>query len=105
DHGASLYFHHTWDNWREQATKPFVRVKDHVLLPWASQLEEADKLLKTKLTNSLIDHIVEQVPDEWLAAVDGETPASARDVYRQFLKMRVAASEVFVKEAQDARER
>ena len=42
DHGACLYFHHSWDNWQVQATKPFVQVKDHVLLPWASQLEDAD---------------------------------------------------------------
>ena len=23
DHGASLYFHHSWDNWREQGPAPF----------------------------------------------------------------------------------
>src|ERR1700743_2662210 len=39
DHGAALYFHHFWHNWEEQARKPFVLVKDHVLLPWASRLE------------------------------------------------------------------
>jgi hypothetical protein len=31
DHGASLYFHHNWDNWKAQSEKPFVQVKDHVL--------------------------------------------------------------------------
>src|ERR1700744_5561220 len=24
DHGASLYFHHSWNNWHEQAKRPFV---------------------------------------------------------------------------------
>ena len=33
DHGASLYFHHSWNNWDEYAQKPFSQVKDHVLLP------------------------------------------------------------------------
>ncbi|HEU0109622.1 MAG TPA: HipA family kinase, partial [Flavisolibacter sp.] len=36
DHGAALYFHHSWTNWEEQSFKPFTQVKDHVLLPWAS---------------------------------------------------------------------
>ena len=41
DHGASLYFHHSWNNWQEYTKKPFVQVKDHVLLPKASNLEKA----------------------------------------------------------------
>ena len=40
DHGAALYFHHSWTNWEEQSFKPFTQVKDHVLLPWASELEK-----------------------------------------------------------------
>lgn len=105
DHGASLYFHHTWDNWAEQAVKPFVQVKDHVLLPWASRLEDAESELKTKLTDSLIQRIVQQVPDAWLNDKEGVSASEARDVYAQFLTMRIAASGVFVKEAQDARKR
>lgn len=105
DHGASLYFHHAWENWQEQAVKPFILVKDHVLLAWASELSDADKTLSTKLTSHVIEDIVQQIPDTWLVDVNGQSPAEARDVYRRFLEMRVAASEVFVKEAQDARER
>jgi len=105
DHGASLYFHHTWDNWQEQAVKPFVQVKDHVLLPWASRLEDADNKLKAKLTNSVIRRIVQQVPDEWLNNKGGVAPSEARNVYARFLEMRIAASGIFLKEAQDARKR
>ena len=43
DHGAALYFHHAWDNWQEQATRPFTQVKDHVLLPRASELDLVDE--------------------------------------------------------------
>jgi hypothetical protein len=103
DHGASLYFHHSWENWEEQAVRPFIQVKDHVLLPWASELERVDTQLRLKLTSSVIKRIVQLVPDEWL--VEGQSPAEARDVYQRFLEMRVAASEGFVKEAQNARAR
>nr|WP_090604219.1 HipA family kinase [Parapedobacter koreensis] len=105
DHGAALYFHHTWDNWKEQASKPFIQVKDHVLLRQASQLEEADAELKPLLTATLIQHIVRLVPDEWLEDHGVQSPEEARAVYRQFIGARVAASEIFVKEAQDARKR
>mgnify|MGYP001017645893 FL=1 len=42
DHGAAFYFHHTWENWEKTAVSPFVYVKDHVLLPQAADLDEAD---------------------------------------------------------------
>src|SRR6201996_3317236 len=38
DHGASLFFHHSWDNWQQQALRPFTQVKDHVLLSKAAVL-------------------------------------------------------------------
>src|ERR1700749_1922352 len=46
DHGAALYFHHSWDNWKEQAVRPFLQVKDHVLLSKASELDEVDAEFK-----------------------------------------------------------
>lgn len=103
DHGASLYFHHSWDNWQEQAVKPFIQVKDHVLLPWATQLDKADDELKFKLTDPVIRTIVELIPDAWLGTQEGIPPSEAREVYARFLEMRITASGVFVKEAQDAR--
>ena len=105
DHGAALYFHHTWDDWEAQAVKPFVRVKDHVLLAQATELDRVDNILKAKLTEPVIEHIVQQIPDEWLSDTGGQSPAEARAVYRQFLTMRVAASSDFVNEANDARKR
>src|SRR6201996_7974936 len=51
DHGASLFFHHSWgSNVKEQAMRPFVQIKDHVLLPWASKLQEVDSEFRTLLT-------------------------------------------------------
>jgi hypothetical protein len=104
DHGAALYFHHSWQNWIEKAALPFAQVKDHVLLPWAAELEAVDKEIRKILTPELIESIVNLVPDEWL---EGDSPfASAQEhkqAYTQFLNSRIAHSETFVKAAHYAR--
>ena len=105
DHGAALYFHHSWDNWEEQSTRPFSRIKDHVLLPWADDLDAIDKEFHSRLNADRIREIVSLVPDEWLNA---DAPAMAaiekRKVYEQFLNNRLASSGIFVNEAKHARE-
>ena len=42
DHGAALYVHHTWRDPDEHARRPFERIRDHVLLPFAEPLATAD---------------------------------------------------------------
>jgi hypothetical protein len=104
DHGASLYFHHSWENWEEQARRPFAQVKDHVLLPNASELETVDADFKTILTQDRVQSIVSLIPDEWLTAgTFDETAEERRQVYAGFLNLRIAHSEIFVTEAQHAR--
>jgi hypothetical protein len=104
DHGASLYFHHSWDKWEEQAKRPFTQIKNHVLLAEASELDLVDKEFKTILTKERIQSIVSLIPDEWLLNDNSfETPNEFREAYTQFLKTRINHSEVFVKEAQNAR--
>jgi len=105
DHGASLYFHHSWHNWLEQAKRPFVQVKDHVLLPWATELEAVDAEFRTILTDEHIQSIVALIPDEWLTGEDTfESPDDYRQAYAQLLLTRIANSEIFIKEAQNAAE-
>lgn len=104
DHGASLYFHHSWDNWEAQCQRPFVQVKDHVLLPQASELRAVDVAYRAMLTPERIQAIVSLIPDAWLT--NESTPESAdeqRQVYYQFLAARLASSEIFVNAAIDAR--
>lgn len=105
DHGASLYFHHSWTNWEKSALTPFPQIKTHVLLAQATQLEAVDKELKELLTMDKIIDIIQTIPDDWLQW-DGndETPQQKRDVYIQFFKERIEHSEIFVNEAQHARE-
>lgn len=104
DHGASLYFHHSWQNWEEQAKRPFVQVKDHVLLPWASLLEEADEEFRKIFTSERIRSIVELIPEEWLTSGSfTESASEVKDIYAKFLEIRIANSDIFVKESQHAR--
>ena len=105
DHGASLVFHHSWENWEKQALSPFPMVKDHVLLPRAAELDRVDAEMKALITPSLIEEVLELVPEEWiLASRDTETAQEAREVYASFLKMRLEHSNVFLTEANHARE-
>ena len=103
DHGAGLYFHHSWNNWEDYATRPFNFIKDHVLLSQASQLDEVDKEMHGLINDEKFKTIVALVPDEWLL-VDSpfETVEQHRQAYEQFLIRRFAHSPVFVKEIQDA---
>lgn len=105
DHGSSLYFHHSrgWVEHPERALTPFALIKDHALLPFAGPIAEADAALRPRLTVDALEAAVALLPDEWLQ--DGAAPAELRAGYRRWLTDRLAASEVFVREAEDARTR
>ncbi|MDF2476652.1 MAG: aminotransferase class [Sphingobacterium sp.] len=104
DHGAALYFHHSWDNWEEQAVKPFVQIKEHVLLKNATIVEKINADFSAIFTEDVFRKILAIVPDEWLADSERELSATeAREVYVSFLKQRMANSSIFVKQIEDAR--
>jgi len=105
DHGASFYFQHSWNNWESHAKSPFALIKDHVLLPQASKLTEVDGTFKKILTEETIQKITALIPEEWLQWEESdETPEQIREVYTKFLTIRLSNSEIFIKEAQNARE-
>lgn len=105
DHGAALYFHHSWINWEQHAKSPFALIKDHVLLPQASELETVNQEYKALLTPEKIRQITGLIPEDWLQWEDTEeSPEALREVYSQFLITRLAHSEIFIKEAQNARQ-
>ena len=104
DHGASLFFHHSWENWEAQSRRPFVQVKDHVLLPQAAELDTINNEFRAILSPDRIRAIVALIPDEWLTGgASLESASEQRQVYVQFLESRLASSEIFVNEAQHAR--
>lgn len=105
DHGSCLYFQYTWDGWEKKATSPFEYIKDHVLLPQATRLEEADRICRELINESKIREIVQWIPDEWLQwESQEETPEQLRGVYVDFLTQRLNYSPQFIKTAQDAAE-
>jgi hypothetical protein len=104
DHGACLYFQHSWMDWEQHAKSPFALVKDHVLLPRADKLEEVDTEYKQLLTDDKLRAIVNMLPDSWLQWEDTEeSPEALREVYFRFLSSRRQHSGIFIQQAQDAR--
>jgi hypothetical protein len=100
DHGAALYFHHSWDGYLERSTAAFALIKDHVLLPRATQLADIDAMLAARLGADVIEQIVERIPDEWLT---GDAPFQDedehRDAYAAWLRRRLEQPRAFVEEA------
>jgi hypothetical protein len=100
DHGAALYFHHTWSNYLERSRSPFPAIKNHVLLHGASVLQEVDAKITEQLTSSIIEQIVQLIPDAWLG---GDAPfvdsAQHREAYIEYLMRRLEAPRVFLEEA------
>jgi len=104
DHGACLYFHHSWTDWEGHAKSPFALIKDHVLLAKASKLDEIDISSRTQLTDEILKAITDMIPQQWLEwEGSDETPEQIRDTYFKFLKTRLENSVIFLKQAQDAR--
>ena len=99
DHGASLFFHHNWQNVGQAARKPFHAIKDHLLLPWADRISGVDEELRGKLTEPALRGIVEAVPPGWLP--EGEGPSV--EGYLTYFRERLAESR-FVEEAVRAHE-
>lgn len=99
DHGAALYIHHTWLDPEAHARRPFERLRDHVLLPFAGSIAEADERLVSRLDAELIAGLVAAIPDAWLP--DDPTAGDAdaqRAAYRRYLAVRLEAPRPFVAE-------
>ena len=104
DHGSALYVHHGWRNAAEHALRPFPQSRDHVLLPFAGSLSDADARLAPVLGRELFRAILAEIPDDWLAGEPGlPDPESHRRAYLDYLCRRLAAPRAFVEEAERAR--
>ncbi len=104
DHGAALYFHHDWGDYRTRSADPFRPIKDHVLLSFATQLDAAHDFMSTQIAAQEIERIVALVPDSWLTTdAHFATAGEYRDAYCEYLIMRLEHSRTFVEEAKRAR--
>ena len=105
DHGAALYIHHTWRDPDAHARRPHAeRLADHVLLPLASSILEADARLAPLVSAELVGDLVAAVPDDWLAPdpVIGDADAQRR-AYIAYLGRRLEAPRPFVEAADQLR--
>lgn len=104
DHGAALYFHHTWNNYLERSRDPFRMIKDHVLLRFASSLREADSRMTELITPDIIENIVKLIPDAWLVGGSSFSDNNQhRNAYVEYLLNRLESAHDFLEEAIRAR--
>jgi hypothetical protein len=96
DHGAALYRQHGGLDPAVDADRRFPQVAQHVLLPRAGSVLEADGRLAPQVDRALLEEVVALVPPEWLTG----PPAQA---YVDYLALRVARSRQIAQEAEDAR--
>jgi len=100
DHGAALYFHHQWEGVAARPENAFALIKDHVLLPLASCLADADAQSAARLTPKIIAQIVARIPETWL---DGGAPFvdadACRAAYADYFARRLQEPRAFVEEA------
>jgi hypothetical protein len=93
DHGALLLVHGDGDPHR-----PFSLVREHVLLPYAGSLAEADARCAEPSARAL-PAILDGVPDAWL----GADPAARRVCLAGLFAARLEPPRPFVAEAEEAR--
>jgi hypothetical protein len=100
DHGAALYFHHDWRDHIDRAASPFALIKDHVLLPFASEIARVDASMTAVLTPEKLADIVALIPDAWLMDEPSfASKAEHRAAYLNYLQRRLTAPRAFALEA------
>ncbi len=103
DHGSALYVHHAWDEPDAHAARPFELIGEHVLLPFAASIADADARLASRLDAATLDRIVDDVPESWLRDARFDGSPAERDAYRRYLAARLAARPTWVAAADDLR--
>ena len=104
DHGSALYVHHSWQDPDAHARRPFVQIRDHVLLPFAGSIADADARLAPRLDRAVLEAMAASIPDGWLPAEAGlPDPDAHRRAYVEYLLTRLEARQAFVEEADHGR--
>lgn len=108
DHGAAIYTQHGWsddlDAISASAGARFAIIRDHVLLPIAGSIRDADARLAPLLRPELMREVVAALPDDLLQGVPPfPTPTRHREAYATHLIGRLAEPRGWVDEAEEAR--
>ncbi|MEA2466131.1 MAG: hypothetical protein QOJ57_257 [Thermoleophilaceae bacterium] len=99
DHGAAFYAHHQTWQFASHAGRPFPLIGEHVLLPFAGSILDADAALAASLDRTLLEEVVALVPASWL----GEDADERRAEYVSYLEARLTGPRGFAEEAERAR--
>src|SRR4051794_8511490 len=103
DHGAALYPQHSDAGLAASAGDPFRLIAQHVLLPYASSIADADARLADAAADA-VGGALDAVPRKWLARGDGAADqGAARDQIHRFFSDRLAARDAWLEEAERAR--
>lgn len=94
DHGAALYFHHSWPsrapNPQRFAAQRF-DASGHVLGELATGVAAAHERLSAQVDAALVDEVLALVPEEWLEPTEQLSDAAAvRAAYSEHLLTRLA---------------
>lgn len=89
DHGASLYFHHSWPEPDQAARKAYPRPQEHVLLTAAGPLAAAHDALAPLVSQQVLEQVLALVPDEWLTHEGTGSAQQLRAAYVEVLLTRV----------------
>lgn len=104
DHGASLFFHYSWAN-LDKRDHYHIRIGEHILLPFANDLETADRSMTALITEDVIRRVVDLVPENW---IEDHSPFSSirenKRAYVDYLTRRLEAPRSFVEEIIRARQ-
>jgi len=92
DHGAALTFHHNWPGAAASVSRSY-DASGHALVECEPQVPDADAELAPRVTRSLLDDVLAQVPDEWL---EDDEPAELRARYVDQLLARLAARDAWL---------
>ena len=103
DHGSAFYVHHAWNDPDAHARRAFDRIAEHILLPFAASIAEADARLAKRLDPPTIDRIVDEIPEEWLRDSRFTGPVDERAAYRRYLSQRLEARPTWVDSAERMR--
>lgn len=103
DHGAAIWFHHSWPSRGPDASRFAVQpfdTSEHVLGDVVGDLVAAHERSSAVLTTEVVTEVVDLVPDEWLEPAPGLAgPGDVRAAYVEHLTRRLEQADAWWKAA------
>lgn len=100
DHGAALYFHHSWAGGigsPDRFARQSYDASDHVLAGFVDGVPAADAALAPQVTRDLLAEVLGMLPEAWVDVPPGCADVDAvRAAYSEFLLARVAGERAWL---------